>query len=424
MRQTALGLWAMIVLFLALVLLPIIGAGQFQFPEVCTLELGEGGFVDFSPDSRCLVASLFESDGLTLVDASTWGTQKIGNWNSDRFCFGPDGSLLVSGSVFLSTATWSRLNVSLDFDQQVNAFSPNGRTFASYGGESEIVLWDVSTWRELHRMYIREPKSGVSYMAFTPDGTRLVASSFSETTVWDVETSELLFRFETQPFGAPCQISPDGRSLVVFQIDGKVHFLDIESGRDLSSFVFFDGRPPMAQLPGFMTTVAAFTPNWQFVMAPSGATVAVFSIPSGKKLASLEGDPVSVTAVAVSNDGTKLASIGRTGRLRIWDISALNTYSCTGFVISKTDWVKGCVTIRNTTTSQLDLIGWKLSDGDGVYTFASNLVVAAGQTYSVCPDVYNPSKSNRGLKIDETDDAVSLYSSEICGATKESTKRQ
>lgn len=72
----------------------------------------------------------------------------------------------------------------------------------------------------------------------------------------------------------------------------------------------------------------------------------------------------------------------------------------------------------------LELLGWRTSDGAKSFTFPSSVEVAGGESYVLCPDVYNPSKSSRGLRIDETDTAVSLHSPEICGGTKESTKRQ
>jgi WD40 repeat protein len=94
----------------------------------------------------------------------------------------------------------------------------------------------------------------------------------------------------------------------------------------------------------------AFSPDGRFLLVPVGPIVELYVAASGKRIAAMEGDPVVVSGAAVSPDGTKLVSIGETGRLVVWDMSALNAYSCSGFTISKVDWAKGCITIKNTTS--------------------------------------------------------------------------
>jgi len=98
--------------------------------------------------------------------------------------------------------------------------------------------------------------------------------------------------------------------------------------------------------------------------------------------------------------------------------------ACSGFRISKVDWRKGCITLTNKTATPLGLLGWTISDGEGSYTFAASVTVAPGATYSVCPEVYNPGRSKKGLYLDDADQDVTLYAPEICGGMKESTKKR
>lgn len=79
------------------------------------------------------------------------------------------------------------------------------------------------------------------------------------------------------------------------------------------------------------------------------------------------------------------------------------------FVIDRVDPVGECITLRNTSSASASLKGWKISDGEGSYTFAYDRVISAGGTYTVCMDEYNPTQYTRGLYLSNKKDQVYLY---------------
>jgi endonuclease/exonuclease/phosphatase family metal-dependent hydrolase len=89
--------------------------------------------------------------------------------------------------------------------------------------------------------------------------------------------------------------------------------------------------------------------------------------------------------------------------------------NCTAFVLSNVDAVSECITLRNASTATADLQGWKLSDGEGSYTFPASIVVQPGGAYQVCMPTYNPTRYTQGLYLNNSHDQVYLYAPVECG---------
>jgi len=82
------------------------------------------------------------------------------------------------------------------------------------------------------------------------------------------------------------------------------------------------------------------------------------------------------------------------------------------FVLGYVDARGECIEIRNTANHAQDLRGWSISDGEGTYRFSGSVVIQAGESHTVCMDVYNPTKYTRGLYLNNDDDEVYLRNPE------------
>ena len=88
-------------------------------------------------------------------------------------------------------------------------------------------------------------------------------------------------------------------------------------------------------------------------------------------------------------------------------VSTLPSTACyfeLGFIDARGE----CITIVNSSASSANLQGWTLSDGEGSYTFAASITLAAGAQHTVCMETYNPTHYTRGLYLNNDHDQVYL----------------
>jgi WD40 repeat protein len=112
-------------------------------------------------------------------------------------------------------------------------FSPNGRMIASaIGNEAGVFLWDVVSWRQLHRL-----PAAAMHLAYSADSRSLATAARYEVTIWDVKsgsTSYRLPRAEVEarhPRGVEhIAFLPGNKTLATADIDGTVCLWDSETG--------------------------------------------------------------------------------------------------------------------------------------------------------------------------------------------------
>jgi endonuclease/exonuclease/phosphatase family metal-dependent hydrolase len=205
-----------------------------------------------------------------------------------------------------------------------------------------------------------------------------------------------------------------------------------------ASVVSFANETLAREVSNHRPVLVTFTPRPRSnpIPTPLSVNIQVSAIPTaGGLVAGGRSYPAGtqVTVVATPNSGYLFSNWSESGS----SVSPSSTYSflatvnrslvavftsspplpaCTNaFVLATVDAVGECITVRNASTAPADLKGWRLSDGEGNYTFLSSITVSAGGTYKVCMATYNPTRYTQGLYLNDKHDQVYLYAPVECG---------
>jgi WD40 repeat protein len=170
-------------------------------------------------------------------------------------------------------------------------FSPDGAKLATGGVDKFAKVWDVETGQELLSVLVDTDGSGVTRLAFSPDGRFLATAS-----------DDL----------------PSGSSLATIW--------DIDRGRKISTYT---GHNQTGRIWGM-----AISPDGKRVATGGGEGVLkMWDALSGEELLNLNGHTSTVTGVGFSPDGKYLVSASPDGSARVWDAASgeeLHAYTSPG----------------------------------------------------------------------------------------------
>lgn len=217
--------------------------------------------VAVTPDGRCVAGAydgrLFLWNSRTSSDPRSVTESGLGSINSLELL--DDGSVLAvadrgavlwdlgTGQLRLSfqispktelTAEADAEDVELarNIEQRMNAVAllPEGRRVLIGTGSGHLVIWDLETGSEDVRWVASS--CGITDVAVTQDGRFAVVASglptyASDNTVrvWDIERRRSLVRFVGETPMMSCSISPDGKTIVAGDAEGRVHFLSFRT---------------------------------------------------------------------------------------------------------------------------------------------------------------------------------------------------
>ncbi|MGH9273374.1 MAG: WD40 repeat domain-containing protein, partial [Acidimicrobiales bacterium] len=335
--------------------------------------------VAFSPDGGHVMTGDLAITAVTVWDVTRLGGAELASFESVSFArgsgtFTPGGDLLVSapgGGVTIWDLEEGVPQIELDtravFDDDVRrmALSPDGTVLAATSDNVPVELWDAETgehlrsiepdglccfvadlsWSpdgehlalamdldlapddtssatvvvdregtEVSRM-VEPPNVFLNSAAFSTDGRSIITSQVSGRNdpansgfaIWDWRTGEL----DREVRSRPLEIEPDPRHprvVAVNQIEGSAEVWDLDRDELIASF----------RSSGSLYTVAFRRDGQQVAFAGADGTVGLGDPDTGEQQLVLRGHEGGVGNISFSPDGTRLASVGTDGVLRVW----------------------------------------------------------------------------------------------------------
>lgn len=228
----------------------------------------------------------------------------------DAVAFSPDGERLATGDDG-KTAIWNvrsgELLLSLAGEVEALAFSPRDANLAVAARDS-IKIYDLAA-RKAVRSF--EAPGSVASTAFSRDG-RLLALSTTDGAVslLDAATGEALWtaRSDAEGEAFAVAISADGTLVATANEHETVKLWDAKTGAELRIF----------SAAGQMRGVAFSASSHELVAAGIGTPSTLWDIRSGKELRRFGSDAL---ALAVSPDGTLLATADLPDNVSIWELA-------------------------------------------------------------------------------------------------------
>ena len=231
----------------------------------------------------------------------------------DGVSFSPDGRRVVSGSDDKTLTVWdapSEIPNALKGKAEAAMYHV-ARTLRNRAG-----LLNVAEEKSEEELFtLKGHTQGVTSVAFSPDGKRIISGS-NDTTVkiWDNVSGQGALTLErANGSGSSVSFSPDGKRIVSGGTDKSLKVWDTESGLTVLILTGHSGG----------VNSVSYSPDGKWIVSGSDdLTLKLWDAKAGQEKFTLRGHGGSVRSVCFSPDGKRIVSGSSDRSLKVWDMES------------------------------------------------------------------------------------------------------
>ncbi|MFW9262606.1 NACHT and WD repeat domain-containing protein [Nostoc sp. CALU 546] len=295
------------------------------------------------PNGNLIKDAYFDSNKNTLITSgeqslSLWGLSPIFMNENMRFrkikelkttsevndiCFSPNDELAVTGEGNGQVSLWDLSSKQIKSFTELNfvpsfkvTVSPNRKLIAAADTNGIIRLSNLSG--KIQKEFFTS-KGLVFNITFNSESNQAAISTSQGTTIWNL-SGEKLAEFPREN-SLVCRVifSPDNTKFVTIGIDGSV-VLYKNNPQKIDKIKILSTRSKGHVDKCTTSSVAAFSPIDKIIATGSSDSTITLWDYEGNQKNKLKGI-YSVTAIAFSNNGKKIAASGSYGSTLVWDLS-------------------------------------------------------------------------------------------------------
>ncbi len=336
--------------------------------------------VVFSPDGSRIATVANDTFGIIWDASDGRRLQTLAGHAKWVLCaaFSPDGRTLATGGYDKTIRIWETSSgrekaVWTGHGGGVRsiAFSPGGQTVATGGADNEIHIWDAN--RGVTTKILKKHCAPIRVVAFSPNGTRLASGSEDRTVqVWNSNDGrEVGSSIPLPDFVSTLAFSVRGQALFAGTLGGHLLNINPENGRARGYVGVEPGKP--AGSPAHEDAIVSIQTSAEgkalYSVSQDGLALAWPSAgpPQISRLVFRGHHPM--TAVALSPNGTTLATAGQDGIIHLWDAAtAKELMTLPGHIGGVSSLMFGAGTRLVSAGADERVRVWDISSGRPVYT--------------------------------------------------------